>query len=195
MNTSRPWLLMLLLLGSAVAAEPAYPLWDGAESVTDGVELLGGVAHELAKSEPALGHVISHGDKSHIVVQVRSGFRHRVDVIGSSEGYVRARVVEHVSDLRTTQPVVDRHDDQSCAPAAVGDLGALDRVEGHQRDSVFLVAAEPGQNVRGAICLAQHRRVVEHPVTADQRRLIRQRFGMRRQEIEVHSPMLSVLGN
>ena len=158
-----------------------------AQSFSDRREAFRRVTHQVAVGEPAIGHRVIHRDEGHVPVYVGHRLGHRLDMVGSRNRDFRARIVEHVSDLRAAQPVVDGHDDQSGSPRTADDLCALDRVERHQRDAVLYVAAKAFENRgRAASPLAQVREIHD-AVSADERRLVRQRIGVGGQEIEAHS--------
>ena len=141
---------------------------------------------QLVVGKPSLRHSITYGDETHVVLDLPDRRGHHLDVVGSGGSGLRARIVEHVRDLRAAQPEVDRHDDQARSSQPVGDLRAFDGIERHPRDTVAVAASERGEGVGDPIRLPAQGCEVKDAIAADDGRLGRQRSGVARQEIQTH---------
>ena len=143
--------------------------------------------HQARVRQPATRHFFGGGDEPHIAADVGRGGEHRLDMVGARGRDPRARVVEHVRDLRSAQAVIDRHDDESRATQPVGDLRARDGVERHPRHAVALSAAEAREDVGDAARPPVQRPEVDGLFAADHRRLVGLGLGMAAQEVHGHT--------
>src|SRR6202158_6079108 len=124
--------------------------------------------HQVAVRQPAFRLLAPGGDVSPPTFHVGPRRLDDLDVVVIGAHDLRARIVQHVSDLRPPQAVVDRDGDQADTAKAAGDLKAHGRVEGHDRDAVARFAAKIAEQVGGPVGAPVQSREVDDVVAKDQ---------------------------